>query len=104
MEKGDRDWLVRSLQRKDITDPEVLDAIANTPRDIFISEPSLKPQAYLDSALPIECGQTISQPFVVAYMTERLHLMPHHQRFGNRHRLRLSDGGAREAGGSYLHN
>ena len=78
MEKCDRDWLVRNLRKKDIADPAVLEAIANTPRDIFISEASLKPHAYRDAALPIECEQTISQPFVVAYMTERLRVMPYH--------------------------
>jgi protein-L-isoaspartate(D-aspartate) O-methyltransferase len=70
--------LLEGLERKEISDPRVLDAIAQTPREIFISEPELKPHAYEDEALPIECGQTISQPFIVAYMTERLNVMPDH--------------------------
>jgi protein-L-isoaspartate(D-aspartate) O-methyltransferase len=40
---------------------------------------ALRPQAYQDYALPIECGQTISQPYVVAYMTELLELLPQHR-------------------------
>ena len=50
--------------------------MARTPREAFISDCVLKEHAYADEALPIECEQTISQPFVVAYMTERLHLTP----------------------------
>jgi len=71
--------LVLQLEKDGISDPAVLDAIASVPRDIFISEEDLKPCAYEDEALPIECNQTISQPFVVAYMTERLGLMPDHE-------------------------
>jgi protein-L-isoaspartate(D-aspartate) O-methyltransferase len=70
--------LLSSLQRNGISDSAVLDAIARTPRDAFISEEALKPRAYADEALPIECEQTISQPFIVAYMTERLHVLPEH--------------------------
>ncbi len=68
--------LLRSLQRNGISDPCVLDAIAQTPREFFITDDSLKTHAYEDEALPIECAQTISQPFIVAYMTERLHIAP----------------------------
>jgi protein-L-isoaspartate(D-aspartate) O-methyltransferase len=68
--------LLTGLQRNGISDPRVLEAMARTPRDAFISDLALKEHAYADEALPIECEQTISQPFVVAYMTERLHLMP----------------------------
>ncbi len=70
--------LLYSLQHNGISDPRVLDAIANTPRELFISERGLKAHAYADEALPIECEQTISQPFIVAYMTERLNVAPHH--------------------------
>src|SRR5258706_9322300 len=69
--------LLQSLEYKGISDPRVLDAFARTPREVFISERTLKPHAYTDEALPIECEQTISQPFIVAYMTERLHVMPY---------------------------
>ena len=68
--------LLTSLQRNGISDPNVLEAMARTPREAFISNEALKEHAYADEALPIECEQTISQPFVVAYMTERLHLTP----------------------------
>ncbi len=70
--------LLYSLQRNGISDPRVLDAIARTPREAFISEEVLKPHAYADEALPIECDQTISQPFIVAYMTERLNVASDH--------------------------
>ncbi len=68
--------LLISLQRNGISDPQVLQAMARTPREMFISDSALKEYAYADEALPIECEQTISQPFVVAFMTERLHLTP----------------------------
>lgn len=68
--------LLYSLQQNGISDPRVLGAIACTPREAFVSAESLKAQAYEDEALPIECGQTISQPYIVAYMTERLHVSP----------------------------
>ena len=68
--------LLISLERNGISDPRVLEAIARTPREAFISDCAFKEHAYADEALPIECEQTISQPFVVAYMTERLHLTP----------------------------
>ncbi|MGO9543261.1 MAG: protein-L-isoaspartate(D-aspartate) O-methyltransferase [Rhodomicrobium sp.] len=70
--------LLRSLQHNGISDPRVLDAIARTPREEFISDWGQKAHAYADEALPIECGQTISQPFIVAYMTERLHISADH--------------------------
>jgi protein-L-isoaspartate(D-aspartate) O-methyltransferase len=70
-----RDLLI-SLQRNGISDPRVLEAMARTPREMFISDSVFKEHAYADEALPIECEQTISQPFVVAFMTERLHLTP----------------------------
>ncbi len=68
--------LLIGLQRNGISDPRVLEAMARTPREMFVSESALKEHAYADEALPIECEQTISQPFVVAFMTERLHLTP----------------------------
>jgi protein-L-isoaspartate(D-aspartate) O-methyltransferase len=65
--------LIDELKRQGIGDERVLDAIATTPRELFIDEPFID-SAYHNSALPIACGQTISQPFVVAYMTEHLDL------------------------------
>lgn len=63
--------LIMTLRRQGIRDKRVLNAIERIPRETFINT-SFRKQAYEDHALPIECGQTISQPFVVAYMTEQL--------------------------------
>ncbi len=63
--------LVEQLRERGIRDERVLAAIAHTPRDIFVG-PSDRVGAYQDIPLPIGCGQTISQPYVVAYMTEKL--------------------------------
>jgi protein-L-isoaspartate(D-aspartate) O-methyltransferase len=59
------------LRAQGIRDSRVLNAIEKLPRALFVDEPYAL-QAYDDRALPIDCGQTISQPFVVAYMTEAL--------------------------------
>ena len=65
-----RDALVSQLaQRGDIGDPRVLHALASVPRELFVSSP-WQHAAYYDSALPIECDQTISQPYIVALMTQ----------------------------------
>ncbi|MDD3180042.1 MAG: protein-L-isoaspartate(D-aspartate) O-methyltransferase, partial [Opitutaceae bacterium] len=56
-------------------DPAVVRAMHTVPRDRFVP-PDLLEEAYADRALPIDCGQTISQPAVVAYMTERLQITP----------------------------
>lgn len=64
-----RQRLVRRLREKGIRDERVLEAIAETPRHLFVDE-ALSSRAYEDTALPIGRGQTISQPFVVAMMTE----------------------------------
>lgn len=61
------------LELQGITNPKVLTAIRALPRELFIT-PELQVEAYIDSPLPIDCGQTISQPFIVAYMTEQLDL------------------------------
>jgi protein-L-isoaspartate(D-aspartate) O-methyltransferase len=65
--------LSRALQEMGIRDPAVLRAIAEVPRELFVPE-RLRGEADGDRPLPIGFGQTISQPFVVAYMTERLRL------------------------------
>lgn len=67
--------LVEGLWSKGIRDEEVLKAIYEIPREKFISE-ALRKFAYDDNALPIECAQTISQPFTVAYMTQTLEVKP----------------------------
>lgn len=63
----------RQLEARDITDSNVLDAMRKVPRHLFIS-PALSGQAYFDSPLPIDEGQTISQPYIVALMTQHLKL------------------------------
>jgi protein-L-isoaspartate(D-aspartate) O-methyltransferase len=63
--------LVMELRNKGVRDTRVLDAIERIPREAFVDEPFVA-DAYADRALPISCGQTISQPFVVAFMTEAL--------------------------------
>jgi protein-L-isoaspartate(D-aspartate) O-methyltransferase len=63
----------RQLQGRDIRDPAVLRAMAKVPRHRFVA-PGLSAQAYSDRALPIEEGQTISQPYIVALMTQLLEL------------------------------
>ena len=62
-----------TLRRRGISDQRVLRAMDSVPRDVFVEE-SDRGDAWCDTALGIACGQTISQPFVVAYMTERLQL------------------------------
>jgi len=66
------------LRRRGIVDHAVLKAMDEVPREEFV-EPHTRDEAYADAALPIDCGQTISQPFVVAFMTEQLQLRPHHR-------------------------
>lgn len=67
--------LVEGLWGKGIKDESVLKAIYDIPREKFISD-ALRKFAYDDNALPIECAQTISQPFTVAYMTQVLAIKP----------------------------
>lgn len=67
--------LVEGLWSKGIKDESVLKAIYDIPREKFISD-ALRKFAYDDNALPIECAQTISQPFTVAYMTQVLAIKP----------------------------
>jgi protein-L-isoaspartate(D-aspartate) O-methyltransferase len=67
--QGTRDRLVRRLREHGIRDESVLRAIGSTPRHEFVDE-ALASRAYEDTALPIGLGQTISQPWVVAKMTE----------------------------------
>lgn len=69
--QGTRDRLVQRLRDHGIRDERVLRAIATTPRHEFVDE-ALSSRAYEDTALPIGLGQTISQPWVVARMTEAL--------------------------------
>ena len=66
-----RERLVERLRSEGIRDPRILESIRSVPRHIFVDE-ALASRAYEDTALPIGAGQTISQPFVVARMTEAL--------------------------------
>ena len=70
--------LILALRSQGVIEPAVLNAIETTPRPLFTQE-LFKERAFEDSALPIACGQTISQPYVVAYMTEQLRTHPRHR-------------------------
>ena len=67
-----------ALRRRGISDQAVLRAMDEVPREHFVA-PDFIESAYADRALPIACGQTISQPYVVAYMTEQLEVEPQHR-------------------------
>ena len=69
---------VLMLRRQGIRDRRVLAAMEQGPREIFVASVGRR-EAYADHALPIECGQTISQPYVVAFMTEALDVAPGHR-------------------------
>ena len=65
--------LIKELKEKGIVDKNILDAIKRVPRELFVNKTYVQ-WAYEDNALPLECGQTISQPYVVAYMIDCLKL------------------------------
>ena len=65
--------LIRELKEKGITNKNILSAIKKVPRELFVNKTSAQ-WAYENTALPVECGQTISQPYVVAYMIDCLKL------------------------------
>ena len=67
------DDLVEELREKGITDKNILNAIKKVPRELFVNKLSSQ-LAYENMPLPVECGQTISQPYVVAYMIDCLKL------------------------------
>ena len=71
--KGNRKKLIEKLILKGITDKKVLNAIYNIPRHFFI-EKDFEDFAYDDKAFPISAKQTISQPFTVAFQTEKLNI------------------------------
>lgn len=70
--------LIMDLRREGIGDLSILNAIERVPRELFVPDP-FKDHAYDNRALPIPSGQTISQPFVVAYMTAALELTDRHK-------------------------
>ena len=74
----DRMEFLLTLRRRGIADQAVLRAMDEVPRERFV-EPTFADSAYADQALPIACGQTISQPYVVAYMTEQLEMRSQHR-------------------------
>ena len=65
--------LIEELKEKGITDKNILSALKKVPRELFVNDLSSQ-WAYENIALPVECGQTISQPYVVAYMIDCLEL------------------------------
>jgi protein-L-isoaspartate(D-aspartate) O-methyltransferase len=71
--RADQDWVARQLEARGIHDAAVLAAMRAVPREKFVP-PDLASQAYDDGALPIGHGQTISQPYIVARMTQALAL------------------------------
>jgi protein-L-isoaspartate(D-aspartate) O-methyltransferase len=66
------------LRRRGIMDADVLRAMDEVPREQFVA-PNQAKSAYSDRAMPIACGQSISQPYIVAYMTEQLDAEPQHR-------------------------
>jgi protein-L-isoaspartate(D-aspartate) O-methyltransferase len=77
-EAEERARFVLDLRRRGIRDARVLHALELVPREAFV-EADQRDLAYADQALPISCGQTISQPYVVAAMTEALSIEPLHK-------------------------
>jgi protein-L-isoaspartate(D-aspartate) O-methyltransferase len=70
--------LIMDLRNAGVTDTRVLSAIERVPRETFVEE-AFQDQAYANQALPISCGQTISQPLVVGLMTQALELTDRHK-------------------------
>jgi protein-L-isoaspartate(D-aspartate) O-methyltransferase len=84
-QRGPYDWagerrrmVEEQLRARDIRSARVLDAMLTVPRHLFVPE-SQRPQAYSDSPLPIGLDQTISQPYIVAFMTQALDITPEHR-------------------------
>lgn len=69
---------ILTLRRRGIGDAAILRAMDEVPREYFVDRPFVD-AAYADRALPIACGQTISQPYIVAYMTEQLDVQATHR-------------------------
>ncbi len=74
--KGLRKQLVAELEGKGISGVRVLEAIGQVPRHLFIDDTAFLRQAYMDTAFPIGCGQTISQPWTVAFQSQLLDIAP----------------------------
>ena len=67
------DELIFELKAEGIADEKILSAIKKVPRELFVEQHSIN-EAYQNNALSTDCGQTVSQPYVVAYMISRLNL------------------------------
>jgi protein-L-isoaspartate(D-aspartate) O-methyltransferase len=85
LQRDSRDWdrersrmVDAQLRARDIRDVRVLNAMLKVPRHLFVPEPQ-RAQAYSDSPLPIDHGQTISQPYIVAFMTQALDIQAGHR-------------------------
>ncbi|MDO1558255.1 protein-L-isoaspartate(D-aspartate) O-methyltransferase [Brevundimonas sp. 2R-24] len=70
--------LILGLRRQGVTDPRVLAAMESIDRSVFV-HPQFLDQAWDDAALPIDCAQTISQPYIVGLMTQALDVQPRHR-------------------------
>lgn len=70
--------LIMSLRSQGIRSVAVLDALERVPREMFVERGNVD-EAYADKALPIACGQTISQPYIVAFMSDKLELDSRHK-------------------------
>ena len=76
--QGLRNQLVSILEQKGITDKKVLEAIKKVPRHLFLNS-SFEDYAYQDKAFPIGAGQTISQPYTVAFQSQLLEVQKEHK-------------------------
>ncbi len=92
-----RAMVAEQLERRGIRDSRVLIAMGTVRREMFVP-PEERSAAYADRALVLEHGQTISQPYIVALMTEALELSGRESVFGNRHWQRVSNGDFVRAG------
>ena len=70
--------LILGLRQQGVTEPKVLEAMESIDRAVFVHEKFLD-QAWEDQALPIDCAQTISQPYIVGLMTQALDVQPRHR-------------------------
>ncbi len=69
MRRSGRTWIDRQLRDRGIEDERVLAAMAQVPRQLFVPD-DVRAHAYEDAALPLGCGQTISQPYIVALICQ----------------------------------
>ena len=87
--EAERTKLIETLRNQGIKNQEVLDCIAKIPRHLYVDEP-YRHQAYWNRPLPIDEGQTISQPYIVALMTEKL--LSNFERVSNKKVLEIGTG------------